>query len=168
RISKPLNLGNLMRSAHAFGASFIFTVDAHKTLGPSISNTSKSHDHIPYYAWASVAEMAVPQGCALVGVEFVDAATELPSFHHPTRAIYVLGPERSSLSPAMLARCDHLVKIPTIFCLNLAMAGAIVMYDRVRSLGRFAPRPVAVGGPVEARQVHVHGAPWGRLSGVEE
>ena len=25
-ISKPLNLGNLIRSAHAFGASFFFTV----------------------------------------------------------------------------------------------------------------------------------------------
>ena len=25
-ISKPMNLGNLLRSAHAFGASFFFTV----------------------------------------------------------------------------------------------------------------------------------------------
>ena len=31
---------------------------------------------------------------------------------------------------------------PLIF----AMAGAIVMYDRVRSLGRFAPRPIREGG----------------------
>ena len=28
-ISKPMNLGNLIRSAHAFGASFVFLVDAH-------------------------------------------------------------------------------------------------------------------------------------------
>ena len=26
RISKPMNLGNLLRSAHAFGASFFFTI----------------------------------------------------------------------------------------------------------------------------------------------
>ena len=25
-ISKPMNLGNLLRSAHAFGASFFFTI----------------------------------------------------------------------------------------------------------------------------------------------
>ena len=31
-ISKAMNLGNLMRSAHAFGASFFFTVDARRTL----------------------------------------------------------------------------------------------------------------------------------------
>jgi hypothetical protein len=39
------------------------------------------------------------------------------------------------------------VRIPTSFCVNLAMAGAIVMYDRVRSLGRFPPRPLREGGP---------------------
>ncbi len=30
-ISKQLNLGNMVRSAHAFGASFVFTVGAHYT-----------------------------------------------------------------------------------------------------------------------------------------
>ncbi len=28
RISKPMNLGSLLRTAHAFGASFVYTVDA--------------------------------------------------------------------------------------------------------------------------------------------
>ena len=59
----------------------------------------------------------------------------------------MLGPERGSLSPELLARCDYVVRIPTSFCINLAMAGAIVMYDRVRSLGRFQPRPLGEGGP---------------------
>jgi len=64
----------------------------------------------------------------------------------PAQAAYVLGPERGSLSAPLLERCDYVVRIPTNFCVNLAMAGAIVMYDRVRSLGRFAPRPVREGG----------------------
>ena len=59
----------------------------------------------------------------------------------------MLGPEQGSLSPELLARCDHVVRIPTSFCINLAMAGAIVMYDRVRCLGRFPPRPLSEGGP---------------------
>jgi tRNA C32,U32 (ribose-2'-O)-methylase TrmJ len=46
-----------------------------------------------------------------------------------------------------LARCDYVVRIPTSFCVNVAMAGAIVMYDRTRSLARFADRPVREGGP---------------------
>jgi hypothetical protein len=42
------------------------------------------------------------------------------------------------------------VRIPSSFSVNLAMAGAIVMYDRVRCLGRFADRPVGEGGPAGA------------------
>ncbi len=64
----------------------------------------------------------------------------------------MLGPEHGSLSPALLERCDFTVKIPTRFCVNVAMAGAIVMYDRVLSLAQFAARPVAAGGAVEQPQ----------------
>ena len=91
--------------------------------------------------------MALPAGCKLIGVELLDEAIDLPSFRHPLRAAYVLGPERGSLSPELLARCDHVVKIPTTFCVNVAMAGAIVMYDRVKTLARFAERPITEGGP---------------------
>ena len=38
-------------------------------------------------------------------------------------------------------------------------AGAIVMYDRIISLGRFPGRPVAPGGPVAPPPPHVRGAP---------
>ena len=57
----------------------------------------------------------------------------------------------------MVERCDHVVRIPTRFCINLAVAGAIVMYDRMLSLGRFAARPVRSGGPTEPAPRHVHG-----------
>ncbi|MGI9489387.1 MAG: TrmH family RNA methyltransferase, partial [Geminicoccaceae bacterium] len=75
----------------------------------------------------------------------------------PLNAAYVFGPERGSLTPEMVARCDHVVKIPTRFCINLAVAGAIVMYDRTLSLGRFAPRPVRSGGPTETIAEHTQG-----------
>ena len=63
----------------------------------------------------------------------------------------------TDISPAMLARCHHVVRIPTRFCINLAVAGAIVMYDRMLSLGRFAPRPVHSGAPDAPAPAHVHG-----------
>lgn len=163
-ISKEMNLGNLMRSAHAFGASFVFTVDAHRRMKPVRSDTSQSVDHLPYYAWETIDQMAVPQGCQLVGVELLDEAIELPSFRHPTKAAYILGPERGSLSPEMIGRCDHVIRIPTTFCINVATAGAIIMYDRVRSLGRFAERPVYPGGPDRALPEHRHGDRFTRES----
>jgi tRNA G18 (ribose-2'-O)-methylase SpoU len=147
RISKALNLGNLMRSAHGFGASFTFTIGATYAALEARADTSKGAQHLPHYNWESPAELVLPAGCRLVGVELLDEAIDLPSFRHPRCAAYVLGPERGALSPALVARCDYVVRIPTSFCINLAMAGAIVMHDRVCSLGRFPPRPVVDGGP---------------------
>lgn len=148
RMSKSLNLGNLMRSAHAFGAAFTFTVGATYQALEARADTSKGQWHLPHYNWQNGDDMTLPQGCRLVGVELLDSAVDLPSFRHPLRAAYVLGPEQGSLSPGLLARCDYVVKIPSSFCINVAMAGAIVMYDRVKSLARFAERPVGEGGPV--------------------
>ncbi len=146
-MSKSLNLGNLMRSANAFGASFTFTVGATYRAIEAHADTSKSQLHLPHYNWTTLDDMALPGGCKLVGIELLDEAIDLPSFRHPLRAAYVLGPELGSLSEPLLARCDYVIKIPTRFCINVAMAGAIVMYDRVKSLARFADRPIGEGGP---------------------
>jgi tRNA G18 (ribose-2'-O)-methylase SpoU len=159
RMSKALNLGNLMRSAHGFGASFTFTVGATYQALEARADTSKGQLHLPHYNWPGLADMALPSGCKLVGVELLDDAVDLPSFRHPLRAAYVLGPEHGSLSPQLLERCDFTVKIPTRFCVNVAMAGAIVMYDRVLSLAHFAARPVAAGGAMQQPQ---RGRPGGR------
>jgi len=142
RMSKALNLGNLMRSAHAFGASFTFTIGATYQALEARADTSKGQWHLPHYNWATLDELKLPQGCKLVGIELIEDAIDLPSFCHPLRAAYVLGPERGSLSEPLLARCDYVVRIPTAFCINVAMAGAIVMYDRVRMLAAFPERPV--------------------------
>ena len=72
-------------------------------------------------------------------IKITDDAIDLTTFRHPLRAAYVLGPEKGSLSPEMLSRCRSVIKIPTRFCLNVAMAAAVVMYDRVRSASP-APR----------------------------
>lgn len=156
-ISKPMNLGNLVRSAHAFGASFAFLVDAHYTVREARSDTSHAETQLPVYRFDRPEDMVLPKTCSLIGVELLDEAIDLPSFRHPLNAAYVFGPERGSLTPEMVARCDHVVKIPTRFCINLAVAGAIVMYDRTLSLGRFAPRPVRSGGPTETIAEHIQG-----------
>jgi tRNA G18 (ribose-2'-O)-methylase SpoU len=159
-VSKEMNVGNLFRSAHAFDASFVFTVNAVYTQrGGGRSDTSNSLAHLPFYGFPDIEAMLLPEACSLVGVELIDDSIELPSFHHPAQAAYVLGPERGELSPEMLARCTHVIKIPTKFCINVGVAGALVMYDRVLSMGRFAPRPLMPGGPNEEREQGTHGGP---------
>jgi len=160
RVSKPYNVGSVFRSAHAFGAGFVFTVAAtYPRREGHNTDTSDSMGQMPFYDFPDVASMMLPEGCKLVGIELFDDSIELPSFQHPLRAAYILGAERFGLSPEMAARCDYVVKIPTRFSLNLGLAGALVMYDRVLSRGRFAPRPVGEGGPREALAEHVHGGP---------
>ncbi len=147
-ISKPMNLGALMRTANAFGAAFVFSVKAEdRTKIAYKSDTSRTFKNLPYYQWESIEEMHFPKGIQLVGIELTEDAIELPEFRHPRMAAYVLGPERGNLSEAMVAKCDHVVKIPTKFCINVSLAGALVMYDRVRSMGGWRDRPVMPGGP---------------------
>nr|WP_321442875.1 RNA methyltransferase [uncultured Cohaesibacter sp.] len=157
-LSKEGNFGNLVRTAHAFGASFFFTVAAERSFSQPGTDTSRSSDHIPYYPWDNADSMQLPKDCRLVGVELTDDAIDLPSFRHPTKAAYILGPERGNLTASLQDRCEFIIKIPTLFCLNVATAGAIIMYDRVQSMGGFTDRPVRVGGPAEIR-THQHGKP---------
>jgi len=146
-VSKSANVGALLRTAHAFGASFCFTLGTgfDARAGRS-ADTADTPAHVPLWRFDDAAALQLPKNCLLVGIEIHEDAAELPSFRHPLSAAYVLGPERSSLSPALLARCDHLVRIPTRFSLNLAVAGALVLYDRLLQHGRFADRPVMSGG----------------------
>lgn len=147
-VSKSANMGALLRTGHAFGASFCFSVGAGwDSRASRHADTADTPTQVPLWRFATVDAMALPRECALVGIELLDDAVDLPSFRHPLNAAYVLGPERAGLSDALRARCRHLVRIPTRFALNLAVAGAIVLYDRLLQHGRFAERPVGSGGP---------------------
>ena len=141
-----MNLGNLVRIAHAFDASFFFSVAPRLKLSDANSDTSNAEGQLPFYSFEKPHDFRLPLGCRLVGVEITDDAVELPRFRHPMRAAYVFGAERFSLSPRMLSLCEFVVKIPTRFSINVGMAGAIVLYDRLLTLGGYGQRPVQAGG----------------------
>ena len=165
-ISKPMNLGNLMRIAHAFDASFFFTIAPQReTVGCATATPASAQGAMPFYSFAEPADFRLPVGCRLVGVEITDDAVELPRFRHPQRAAYVFGAERLSLSPQMLAACEFVVKIPTRFSINVGMAGAIVLYDRLISLGGYAgARSMAGRGGARSAAAHNWGAPLAKPS----
>src|SRR6185312_16118776 len=105
-VSKPMNLGNLVRIAHAFDASFFFSVAPRLKLSDANSDTSNAEGQLPFYSFEKVQDFCLPLGCRLVGVEITDDAVELPRFRHPARAAYVFGAERFSLSPPILKACE--------------------------------------------------------------
>jgi tRNA G18 (ribose-2'-O)-methylase SpoU len=159
-VSKAMNVGTLFRTAHAFGASFVFTLGAQYNRREGFrSDTSDTPRSVPTYNFADLEAFRLPQGCRLVGVEITDTAIELPSFRHPRQAAYILGAEREGLSADLQSLCDYVVKIPTRFSVNLGVAGALIMYDRLLSLGRHAARPVAEGAPTEPIELPAFGQP---------
>ena len=167
-VSKAMNVGNLQRIAHAFGASFFFTINAQLRMREvESSDTSHAAGQMPVYRYPRAEDLSLPVGCTLVGVEITDDAIELPRFRHPARAAYVFGSERLSLSGPLLEACAFVVKIPTRFSINVGMAGGIVLYDRLMSSGRYQ-RPVKVGGtPDRLPPAHEWGRPLARIARMQ-
>jgi len=120
------NVGTLWRSAANMGAAFIFTVG--RRFPRQTSDTLKAWKHVPYFEFDSFDEFRVPKDCVVVGVE--QPGDPLPTFKHPERAIYLLGAEDHGIPPELLDRCQEVVEVPSGRCLNVAVAGSIVLYDR--------------------------------------
>lgn len=126
----PANVGTLWRSAANLGADLIFTVG--RRYKQQSSDTVKAFKHIPLLHFADMDDLIahVPHDCLLVGVEQDASAQSLPDFAHPERCIYLLGAEDHGLAADVAQRCHRLVEIPSDRCMNVAVAGSIVMYDR--------------------------------------
>ena len=126
------NIGTLWRSAYSFGASFIFTIGKEYKEQPS--DTSKAWKNIPLYHYSDFKEMKdlAPLDAKIVGVELVMDSLELLEYNHHERAIYLLGNESKGLPVDIQDQCDDIVEVSGAhFCLNVSVAGSIVIYDRV-------------------------------------
>lgn len=125
------NIGTLWRTAHCFGADFIFTVG--RRYDRQCSDTMKTDRHIPLFHYTDIADLKqhLPRGCELVGIEIHPKAKTLSEFTHPERACYLLGAEDHGLNEEALSACHRLVVIPgASHCLNVSVSGSIVLYDR--------------------------------------
>ena len=137
------NIGLLWRSAHNFGAAFIFTVGHRYRHQPT--DTTKAALSIPLYGYPTLDDLQVPSDCLLIGVEQSETSIDIRHVAHPLRAIYILGAEDYGLPVEVLARCNRVINIPSTHCLNVGVAGSIVMYDRlVRGTSEFRYQPERV------------------------
>ncbi|MDR0602867.1 MAG: RNA methyltransferase [Bacteroidales bacterium] len=125
------NLGTLWRTADLFHASFIFTIG--NRYKKHASDTSLAFRNIPLYNYATFDSFYqhIPYDCSLVGIEIDENSEDIQTFNHPKRCIYLLGAEDIGLPKEMLEKCHKLVRLPGRFSLNVAVAGSLVMYDRV-------------------------------------
>lgn len=125
------NVGTLWRSAHNLGASFIFTIGNRYRY--QASDTTKAWRSIPLFQYPTFDDFYanLPHDCQLIGVEFPhEKARPLPEFVHPERCVYLLGAEDHGLSKRAMEKCHRFVFIPSLMCLNVSVAGSLIMYDR--------------------------------------
>jgi RNA methyltransferase, TrmH family len=124
-VADPGNVGTLIRSADAFGASIALSVGcADPTGSKALRGSAGAIFRIPIGRFDEAAGLRV----ALVahGGEPIDRV-ELPE---PT--IFVLGAEREGVPEQLVAACDAVASIPladSAESLNVAAAGAIALYE---------------------------------------
>ena len=144
RPASPGNLGTLIRSADAFGASgVIVTGHAADVYDPRTVRAAvgslfslpavRVPSHRPVLDWAG-ALRAAGVDVSVVGTdEHGDVDVADVDFTRPT--LLVVGNETAGLSSAWREACDHLARIPmlgTASSLNAAMAASIALYESAR------------------------------------
>lgn len=124
------NIGTLWRTADLMGASFVFTIGRRYKV--QASDTMKTTKHIPLYHYETFFEFYkhMPIGAKLIGIETL-TVTPIKQFIHPKQAIYLLGSEDNGLPEYVIEKCHEVVILPGRRSMNVAVAGSIVMFDRV-------------------------------------
>lgn len=136
---RDYNIGTLWRSAYILGASYIFTIG--KSYKKQTSDVLKTWARMPLFHYDSFEDFKanIPYDCRIVGVELDERAVPLKDFEHPYRSVYLLGAEDNGLPPEVLDQCHKLVQLPGSISLNVAVAGSLVLNDRVNKVATKLP-----------------------------
>ena len=100
------------------------------------TDTTAAYRHIPILH-GSLREL-IPHACVPVAVEFIERARPLTNYSHPQQAFYIFGPEDGNVPDDILEWCRDVVQVPTAYCMNLACAVNVVLYDRLAKQQRIA------------------------------
>lgn len=126
-----VNIGGLWRSAYIFGAAFIFTIG--KRYHKQASDTVAAPCHIPLLNFLTYEDFREhsPNDCQVICIENSKGAAPLSGFHHPERAVYLLGAEDNGIPARILERHQSVIIESALpFSLNVATAGTVLMYHR--------------------------------------
>jgi len=129
------NVGSAFRACGCFGAKFL-AVSGNR-YARHAADTGKEHQRIPLFHVDDLNSI-VPWDCKRVAVDIIPGAKNLPTFKHPEKAIYLFAGEDRTLGGDLLDSCDEVVKVDTKYCMNLAAAVNVVLYDRLAKLTKEA------------------------------
>jgi RNA methyltransferase, TrmH family len=134
----PGNLGTIIRTADAVGASGIFLVgpsaDPYDPAALRASMGAAFAMPLVRCTWEELDAWQRARGAVLVGTS--DGATaDFQSVRYRQPLVLLMGSERQGLAPEQLARCEQIVAIPMrgrADSLNLAVATGVMLYELLR------------------------------------
>lgn len=128
------NYGTLFRTAQVLEADFIFLIGCRFKI--QSSDTMKSWKHIPAFVYEDFKDFNDhrPHDCKLVGIELIKSAIPIKEYKHPKQACYLLGAEDNGLTREAMDHCQDIIYLPGERSLNVAVAGSIVLFDRINKL----------------------------------
>jgi TrmH family RNA methyltransferase len=128
QVADPGNVGTLLRAADAFGAGVALSAGCADPTGPKALRASMgSIFRVP------LSEFDEPSGTRVALVPC--GGLPLPELRLDGEAVLVLGAEREGLPTEVLEHCEERASIPQPGggeSLNVAMAGAIALYELAR------------------------------------
>lgn len=135
----PENVEAVMRLAGNFDVDGVYYSGnryprAAKLKPCTVDMSRKVSQNIPLIQVANLIDDTIvdmPDDLKIVCVEFAENAILLPEYQHPKNALYIFGPEDSTISQQVIDRADDVVYIPTVSCMNLSATVSVVLYDRL-------------------------------------
>lgn len=129
-MKREINYGTLFRSAFCFGCDFIFLIG--RRFEKQCSDTARSERNLPLYEYENFEDFYnhLPYNSQLVSIEICERSKPIKIVTHPERAVYLLGGEDLTLPKEIIDKSYFVIEIPTKTCLNVAVAGSIVLFDR--------------------------------------
>lgn len=126
-----MNYGTLFRTAQVFNADFVFLIGSR--FKQQATDTMKSWRHMPTFVYTDFADFNAhrPYDCRLIGIEMDKKARPISNYVHPKQACYLLGAEDNGLTAEAIAKCSDVLYLPGERSLNVAVAGSIVLFDRI-------------------------------------
>jgi RNA methyltransferase, TrmH family len=128
RVADPGNLGTILRSADAFGASVALSPGCADPTGPkAVRASAGAVFRVP------IAQFDDPTGRRIALVS--EGGRKLADLEPGVPVTYVLGAEREGLPAEIVAACEESATIPLApeaESLNVAVAAAIALYEHRR------------------------------------
>jgi RNA methyltransferase, TrmH family len=132
RVGDPGNVGTLLRAADAFGAAVALSEGCADPLAPKALRASAGAVfRVPLLAWDDA------QGARVALV--AHGGTPLHELALDGQVTFLLGAEREGLPKEIVAQSNFLATIPSAGLaesLNVAVAGAIALYERERQVAQ--------------------------------